>query len=226
MKNPWVIIGLITVVLFGGAIWYSSGATSKSNEGVVITEHIKGNPEGKVTLVEYSDFQCPACAGFYSVAKEVVETYKDDVRFEYKHFPLVNIHRNAVAAAVAAEAAGQQGKFFEFHDMLFDNQESWSNLANPSVVFIQYAEELGLDIETFKRHLSSSVLKDKVMADFSEGRELGVAATPSFYLNGEFLDPKEFKTYQGFIERVAGAVDPSLVSTSTPSAESGVKFGL
>ena len=120
MKNPWVIIGLITVVLFGGAIWYSSYVNEQNNEGVEIMTHVKGNPNADVVLVEYSDLQCPACAAYHPVVKEVVEQYSDEIRFEYKHFPLP-MHPYAIQAAVAAEAAGQQGMFFEFHDLLFEN---------------------------------------------------------------------------------------------------------
>jgi len=184
MKNPWVIIGIITVLLFGGAIWFSGVSAEKNNEGVELLQHIKGNPEATVTLVEYSDFQCPACAAFQPIVEEVMDEYGDSLSFEYKHFPLP-IHPYAQQAAVAAEAAGQQGKFFEYHDALFDNQKTWVNAASPSSLFIQYAEQLGLDVPLFRKHIKSSVLRDKVRAGFAEGRELDITGTPSFFLNGE-----------------------------------------
>lgn len=233
MKNPWIVIGVISVVLFGGAIWYSSIAAEKNNEGVEIIQHIKGNPDAAITLVEYSDFQCPACGAFQPVAKEIMETYADDIRFEYKHFPLVRAHPFAIPAALAAEAAGQQGKFYEFHDKLFENQQTWSSAAVSAPFFIQYAEELDLDIPTFKRHMKSSLLDEKVRADFAAGQAIGVSATPSFFLNGEFMDPDEFQSYQGFIERIAAAVNPNATTSSassspsnTQSTGSGVRFGL
>jgi protein-disulfide isomerase len=226
MKNPWTIIGLITVVLFGGAIWYGSSANEKNNEGVQIIEHVAGNKDALVTLVEYSDLQCPACAAFQPVVKSLLEEYSDRIRFEYKHFPLVALHPFAIQAAVASEAAGQQGKFFEFHDVLFANQTEWANSSTPNIFFIKYAEELGLDVATFRRHMNSSILEDRVRSQFDEGRELGAKATPSFFLNGEFLNPDEFQTYQGFIEAVVRAIDPNLVSTSTEAAIPEVKFGI
>lgn len=224
MKNPWVIIGIITALLFGGAIWYSSISADENNEGVEISNNIKGNPDAVVSLVEYSDFQCPACASFQPVVEEILSQYGDRMKLEYKHFPLP-MHQHALGAAVAAEAAGQQGKFFEFHDLLFTNQSAWSAAATPNTFFIQYAEEIGLDLPTFRKHLNSSVLRDKVKADFKAGQGLGITGTPSFYLNGEFMDPKEFQTIQGFIEKIVSVVDPESAST-TEAVGTEVRFGL
>lgn len=230
MKNPWVIVGLITVILFGGAIWYSSSATEKNNEGIEVTDHIKGNPEASVTLVEFSDFQCPACASFQPVMEEVMKSYGDKLRFEYKHFPLP-IHPYAQQAALAAEAAGQQGKFYEYHDLLFKNQQTWSTSVTPGSLFIQYAEELGLDIDQFRRQQKSSVLRDAVRSDLAEARELGLTGTPTFFLNGERM---EIATFEEFITQIAMAVDPegaaamtaSSTASSSAASTSDVKFGI
>ena len=226
MKNPWVVVGVIMVVLFGGAIWYSSIATEKSNEGVVEMQHIKGNPESTVTLVEYSDFQCPACASFQPVLKEILATYGDKMQFEYKHYPLP-IHPYAQQAGIAAEAAGQQGKFFEFHDALFEKQNEWSKSATPVAFFAKYAEELGLDVEKFKQHQKSSLLRDAVRSDLNEARELGLTATPTFFLNGEKM---EITSFEDFIAQIAFAIDPSAMnassSASTTATVSDIQFGL
>lgn len=231
MKNPWIIIGAVAVVLFGSAIWYGGVATEKNNEGVTIVEHVKGNPEATVVLTEYSDLQCPACAAFHPYVKNIVDQYSDSVRFEYKHFPLpANIHPYAMQASIAAEAAGQQGKFFEFHDKMFENQAVWSVSPTPNAIFIQYAEELGLDMDLFKRHMKSTVLKERVETQFAEGKEAGVTGTPTFFLNGERMN---FTTYQEFITQVSAAVDPDLAeflrqnsgASTTPTSDS-FKFGL
>lgn len=230
MKNPWVIVGLITVILFGGAIWYSSTATEKNNEGVEVVDHIKGNPDAAVVLVEYSDFQCPACASFQPVLEEVMKSYGDKIRFEYKHFPLP-IHPYAQQAALAAEAAGQQGKFYEYHDLLFKNQQAWSQSVAPGALFVQYAEELGLDMEQFRRQQKSSILRDRVRADLNETRELGLTGTPTFFLNGERM---QMDTFEEFISQIAFAVDPAAAAASASSSASSsapaagtpeVKFG-
>lgn len=232
MKNPWVIIGVITVVLFGGAIWYSSVAAERNNEGVTVPEvHVKGNPEAEVVLEEFSDLQCPACASFQPALTEVMNQYGDQLRLEYKHFPLPT-HQHAIDAALAAEAAGQQGKFFEYHDLLFANQQSWAQAAAPTALFMQYAEELSLDIPTFRRHMNSSLLQEKVLADRAEAQQRNVRATPTFFLNGEQM---QIETFEDFVTQIALAVgDESVVATGTSatssaddtSAEPSVRFGL
>lgn len=224
MKNPWIIIGIITVVLFGGAIWYSQSSSEVNNEGIEIISHTKGDTESTVVLTEYSDFQCPACAAFQPALDDLLAQYGDSLLFEYKHFPLISIHPHAQPAAIAAEAAGQQGKFFEFHDLLFENQQTWSAAAIPTTFFVQYAEELELDIEQFRRQMKSSVLRDKVRAEFEEARTLGLTGTPSFLLNGEVI---RFESYQDFFDQVAAAINPNAVGTSTDTVGGvEVKFGL
>ncbi|MCA9355264.1 thioredoxin domain-containing protein [Candidatus Kaiserbacteria bacterium] len=226
MKNPWVIICLITIILFGGAFWYSKVVDNKNNEGVEIVQNIKGNVEARVRLVEYSDFQCPSCASFQPIMDQIFEEFSNDVNLEYKHFPLY-IHQYARQASVAAEAAGQQGKFFEFHDMLFERQVEWSSARTPDTLFVQYASELELDIPKFKRHMKSSVLRDKVNTEFEEGRQAGVTGTPTLFLNGEIM---KYDSYQSLIEQVAFAVNPESKATSgseeTKTGVSDVKFGL
>ena len=234
MKNPWVIIGVITVGLFGGAVWYSSVAAERNNEGVQVPEvHVKGNPDATVVLEEFSDLQCPACASFQPVLNEVLTEYGDVLRLEYKHFPLPT-HQHAIDAALAAEAAGQQGKFFEYHDLLFANQQTWAQAAAPTALFVQYAEELSLDVPTFRRHMNSSLLREKVLADRSEAQQRGVNATPTFFLNGQRM---QIQTFEDFVTQIAVAVgDDSVVGTSTaPTApnteastpsEPSVRFGI
>ncbi len=207
MKNPWIVVLVVAAVLIGGSVWYAGNAAEKSNEGIVFTPNVKGNLDASVTLTEYSDFQCPACAAFHPRVAEILEDFPDDVKLEYKHFPLVQIHPYAEPAARAAEAAGQQDKFFEFHDLLFNNQTTWSTNPNPSAFFFQYAGELGLDVPLFKRHYNASLIRDRVQDDFAEARELGLSGTPSFFLNGERM---VFETYEEFYQQVSDAVNPTV----------------
>lgn len=207
MKNPWVIIGVLMVVLIGGSIWYSSSVSGTYNQGVEVKSHIKGSEAATVSLVEYSDFQCPACGAFQPVLNEVLAQYGDKIKFEYKHYPLVQIHPFAEPAARAAEAAGQQGKFFEYADMLFAKQSEWSKGSNPAGFFTRYATELGLDMDLFAQHLRSSLLSDKVRADMMEARGLGLTGTPSFYLNGVKMENASFDNFKAQIE---AAVNPTV----------------
>ncbi len=225
MKNPWVIIGVVVAVIFGGSIYLSQQVASKANEGVVITDHIKGNAAAEVRLTEFSDFQCPACAQFYPVVKDLMDQYGDQLAFEYRHFPLTRIHPFAEPAARAAEAAGQQGKFYEFHDLLFENQQTWSNSPNPQAFFDQYAEQLELDVDQFRTHMRSSMIKDKIRSDLNDAVGRGLTGTPSFYLNGERM---QYQTFADFVSAVEAALGVAPVTEEgvTPSAIDTVEFGV
>lgn len=207
MKNPWVVIAFIMAVLIAGSVWYSNSVSDKYDEGVnTDISHIKGNPEAAITLVEFSDFQCPACAQAHPVVEDVLKEFGDKIKFEYKHFPLPG-HPLAEPAARAAEAAGQQGKFFEFYNLLFENQNAWTKSANPTAVFVQYAEELGLDVQKFRQHMKSSLLSDHIDANRKEGFELGVTGTPTFFLNGEKMTPNSFAD---FYKQISSTVNPDV----------------
>ena len=206
MKNPWTIVAIVTVALFAAAFYFAGGADDRNNEGVQELTHVKGNPEAAVVLEEFSDFQCPACGAMAPIILGLMEEYGDEIRFEYKHFPIERAHPFAVQAAMAAEAAGQQGKFYEFHDLLFENQQTWSRSATPNAQFQQYAAELELDMDLFRRHSNASLLRDKVQAQQLEGRDRGVTGTPTMFLNGERM---QYSTYPEFLEQVVRALDPN-----------------
>ena len=241
MKNPWVVIAVIMFVLIGGAIWYSSSVSKQANEGVTVQTHSKGNENAAITLVEYSDFQCPACGAFQPTVNEVMAEFGDKVKFEYKHYPLVQIHPFAEPAARAAEAAGQQGKFFEYADKLFAGQNEWTKSTNPTGFFKKYAEELGLDLTKFAQHQKSSLLQGNIKANMLEARELGLTGTPSFYLNGVKM---EVATFDDFKAKIKAAVNPQIdfnlpseglkmvpvapetSSTATTTTAPAVQFGI
>ncbi len=218
MKNHLgkIFIG-VAIVAIGASLVYANRVTESANDGVVIAPHIKGNPAATVTLTEYSDFQCPACASFAPYVNSLVEQYGDRLQFEYKHFPLISIHPQAVPGAKAAEAAAQQGKFFEMHDKLFENQSTWSASSNPTRFFEGYASELGLDVELFKQHYKASVIEDAIEANFAEARELGLTSTPSFFLNGQKM---EFSTFEEFETQIVAAVGgPATEEAGTTTVE-------
>lgn len=213
MKNPWFIFGGIIALLFVGAFYIAGTAGDANNEGVQELTHVKGNPDAEVVLVEYSDFQCPACRAMFPIVSSVMETYGESVRFEYRHFPIERAHPYAVQAAAAAEAAGQQNKFFEFHDLLFDNQNEWSSSPTPNAFFAQYAKQLELDMDLYNRHANASLLREKVRTQQQQGLADGVTGTPTMFLNGQRM---EYSTYDEFVAQLAAAVDPS----ATPASQS------
>lgn len=212
-KRFWIIIGVIAIA-FIGFLWFSNQKDKDTGGGGTIqaSNHVKGNENAKVTLVEYGDFQCPVCGSYYPVVAQVVEKYKDDVKFQFRNLPLSQIHNNAFAAARAAEAASEQGKFWEMYDLLFTNQQAWSQSSNAGNLFKQYAGQLGLDINKYNTDASGSKVNKIVNADIEAFKKTGAdMATPAFFLNGKELDLKQLATEQGpSLEKFSGFIDAEL----------------
>lgn len=165
------------------------------------TDWVKGNKQSNITLIEYSDFQCPACGGYYPILKQLSQDFGDDINFVYRHFPLKQLHPNAELAARAAEAAGLQNKFWEMHDMIFENQEIWSNKRNVKEIFISYATTLSLDTEQFKNDLDSKDTKERVNDDYQSGTKLSIRSVPAFFLEGKKLtNPRTYEEFKNLIE--------------------------
>jgi protein-disulfide isomerase len=146
-------------------------------------DHSEGTAEATIELVEYGDYECPHCGAAYPVIKEIQAAFGSQICFVFRHFPLAEIHPFAVAAAVAAEAAGMQQKFWDMHNMIFENQSSL-----PNGGLQRMAETIGLDMEIFESDLELDVLQAKVEADFESGVRSGVNGTPSFFINGNKFD--------------------------------------
>jgi protein-disulfide isomerase len=165
----------------------------------------KGGATAKLTLEEFSDFQCPACGGLAPGLRNVIKDYGDNVRLVFRNFPLA-MHRYAFQAARAAEAAGLQGKFWEMHDMLYDNQKEWSDSMEPRVQFDSYATRLGLDVQKFKADMERPDITERVKADYARGMSLGVKGTPTIYLNGRELLPGRLVTEQDLRREIDAAL--------------------
>ena len=204
------IIGIFIILAIGGLIFLKIKSTDNSlfqNQPILKINEIssfdwvKGNKESKIILVEYSDFQCPACGIYYPIVNKLAEEFGDKIAIIYRHFPLKSIHRNAEAAALAAEAAGRQGKFWEMHNTLFDNQKEWSDKDNPIEYFIKYAGQIGLNInvDKFKADLSLQELKNKVKNDLAGAEENNLNSTPTFFLNGKKIQPRSYEEFKQII---------------------------
>jgi protein-disulfide isomerase len=164
------------------------------------SERVWGNDNAPVTLIEYSDFQCPACKVYYPMLSKLKEDYPDKVRIVFRHFPLT-IHKNARIAARASEAANVQGKFWQMHDRLFETQEDWSELSDPKEKFKAYAIDIELDVDKFMVDLENSEFDTKVQNDVVSGNTLKVNATPTFYINGEKIpNPKSYEDFKSIID--------------------------
>jgi protein-disulfide isomerase len=187
------LAGFAAIIVFLFAYYFyamSSSSTPTSVESLVIStnDHMRGAKEAKVTLVEFADFQCPACGAYEPLVRQVLADNKDTLKVVFRNFPLTQIHQNALPAAKAAEAAGLQGKFWEMHDMLFDKQAEWSKGLNARDFFLTYATTLGLDTKKFIADMDSQAIEDKILAEYKEGVKLGVQGTPTFFINGKMIE--------------------------------------
>lgn len=168
---------------------------------VSAADKIRGNPQAAITLVEYSDFQCPACAVYAPMVKKLLTDNGERVRLIYRYFPLPQ-HKNGEWAALAAEAAGQQGKFWEMHDLLFENQLDWQDLTNSEALakYQDYAKNLGLDLAKFAGDLNSEELKNKIAKDRTSGLSAGIDAVPTFFLNGKtIIQPRDYENFKNIV---------------------------
>lgn len=166
------------------------------------TQAQNGSKEDVITIVEYSDYQCPACAYYHPIVEKLKENFDDRIHFEMKYYPL-NSHRFAALAARAAQAAKNQGKFLEMHDLLFENQQQWSSSMNPTPIFVDFARELNLDVEQFKDELNAGETQKIVMEEKQEGRRAGVKATPTFFIEGDKIDPlpRSYAEFEQVVQR-------------------------
>ena len=146
-------------------------------------DHIRGKENAPVTLVEYGDFECPYCGQAYPIVEEVKKIKGDELRIVFRNFPLSGVHPHAIHAAYAAEAAAKQGKFWEMHKLLFENQDALEDHE-----LIGYAKDLNLNIQLFKKDMDSDETAKVVEEDFMSGARSGVNGTPTFFINGERYD--------------------------------------
>jgi protein-disulfide isomerase len=190
-KIIWIIIAILVVAgLFFLFTQGGSGSDSKLYKAGIpnALDNTKGNASSTVVLMEYSDFQCPACRAYYPVMRQLMQEFGDRVQFVYRHFPLTGIHANAEFAARAAQAAANQGKFWEMHDILFEKQEEWAEKGDAPKYFESYAKLIGLDVDQFNRDFRSKQVKDFVASQRIHALSSGLQGTPSFYLNGQKID--------------------------------------
>lgn len=195
------------VVLSFAYYFYAVQSDDAGTQGeVTVTEqdHIRGAATGKVTLVEFGDFQCPACGAYEPIVRQVTGANSADLKIVFKHFPLVQIHQNALLSAKASEAAGLQGKFWEMHDMLYDKQGEWANNLNSRDIFNGYAQALGLDMQKFAQDIDSQQVQDKILNEYKEGVSLGVQGTPTFFVNGKKIEnPGSVEEFNKIISEAA-----------------------
>lgn len=200
--------GLTIAILLGGFFLLSPSqnkdqSLNKVGQEILVGDgsYFRGPKDAQVTIVEFGDFQCPACASVYPTVFQIANLYKDNVKIVFRHFPLENIHKNAKIAALATEAAGEQGKFWEMHDRIFETQPFWAQ-KDAKEVFKNYAKELGLNEEQFSSALEQEKYQDKIFQDQRDGRAAGVSGTPTFFINGIKFSGRSFSDFKNEIEKI------------------------
>jgi len=189
---PFIIVGGIALATLGsGAMLYRAKRPQLltipedkilRGKGDAESMHIRGNPDAPVTLEEFGDFQCPPCGNIAVFIDELVKEYGPRLRIVFRNFPLPN-HKHAREAALAAEAAGLQGRFWEMHDVLYREQAVWSNADNVPELFNGYAGMIGLNLDQFKKDMDGEKTKARVDSDHERGNSLGVQSTPTVFIN-------------------------------------------
>jgi protein-disulfide isomerase len=169
-----------------------------------------GPENAPVVLEEFGDFQCPPCGRMHPVVEQLKKDYGSRLRFVFRHFPLQQIHKNAFTAARAAEAAGMQGKFWEMHDLIFDNQAQWADSPEPRPIFADYAKRLGLNVEKFQTDAAAQPAAERVMADYQRGASMGVDGTPAFFVNGRELPGQQALDPAYLRGQIEAALNPAV----------------
>ena len=197
---PFVIVlGVALTTLGSGTLLYRAKRQQLKNipEGESVLAktntapaHIRGNPDAPVTLEEFGDFQCPPCGQFAGFVEELLKEYDSRLRVVFRNFPLP-AHEHAREAALAAEAAGFQGKFWEMHDTLYREQAAWSKAPNARELFESYAGTLGLNMDQFKKDVDSDKARERVDSDHALGDSLGIKVTPTLFINNHPMEAQE-----------------------------------
>lgn len=216
----WSAIGAVIVAAIAfGVMWSMRPVTTVEGyplDAAGSNDWVEGATSPSVVLVEYSDFECPYCAVYYAVVKQLTGLYPDRLAIVFRNYPLSG-HANAMPAAQAAEAAGRQGKFFEMHDLLFDNQDTWSAMDAAAPTFEGYARQLGLNLDRYRTDVASQDVKDRIAQQLKSGDAAKIGGTPTFFLNGTKIQPGP--TVDGFRALIDGVIrnEPLTNSVAAPS---------
>lgn len=212
-KEAKILVGIAGLVLIGGVLLAifanpqpkDPGAPVDTNSLIRENNHMTGSKDAKVNIVEFADYQCPACATANPILKRIVDEYKDNpnVNLVFKNFPLDSIHPNARIAAEAAEAAGEQGKYWEMNALLYANQMQWSENSSPLELFVNYAQQIGVEnIEQFRDSVQIRKYNEVISADLADGQSVGVNSTPTVFINGQKMDSYQYDVLKAKVEEL------------------------
>ena len=222
-NKTFIVIGLVTLIIFiGGVFLFSKGSNStvsntKVNSSLLIPQnaiatsgfangiYLPATTSATVTLVEFGDYECPACGVYSPLVKQLLTEFAGKVTYVFRNYPLAQ-HKNAPITSYAVEAASLQVKYWEMHEKVYATQSEWSNLSDPKDLLIGYAKDFGMDTTKFTSDLTSTSVKDKVKSDTNDGNTIGITQTPTFYLNGQKI------TLEGSYDQLRSLVQNALLN--------------
>ncbi len=204
--TKWLILGIGGALFLAAFSFIIFSIKQSKNKPVILSSvgYERGEKNAKVTLVEFGDLQCPACKAYEPIVEKTLSDFKGRVKLVYKHFPLTSVHPNALLAAKVSVAAGNQGKFWEMHDWLYENQEQWAGLtgADAKSKMLEEAKKLKLEMDKLNKDINDKKTEDLISSTQTEGIDLGVASTPTFYVNNKKMDPQpsDYDAFKKVIE--------------------------
>lgn len=232
-----VVLGTLALIV-GGVLLFSRGGSQSGTQvnsallepagkqktgGIVNGAYVAASPDSKVSLVEFGDYECPACGAYNPLVKQVLTQFAGKITFAFKNFPLSQ-HANAPISSYAAEAAGFQGKFWQMHDKLYENQNEWSTATDAKTIFVGYAKDIGINVTQFSSDIDSQKVKDIVQSDLGDGNTIGINATPTFYVNGIKIDNPT--SLNGFAKIIQDAIDKAPIAQGTGAPSYHIHFDL
>jgi protein-disulfide isomerase len=197
---PFVIIIVVLIISAVSALWFYRwitapdpvGASSNATANTITADaHVRGEATAPVTLEEFGDFQCPPCGALYPELKKIEAEYGPRLRVVFRQSPIISLHKHALNAAHAAEAAGLQGRFWEMHDMLYENQAKWDKAEDVRPIFSDYARALNLDVQRFNTDMDGTEVSKRILNDQNRAASLHVKGTPTLFINGRQVQPTE-----------------------------------
>jgi protein-disulfide isomerase len=192
---------IVIVAGFAAGASLFLGRRKESRPALDTITHLRGSEAAPVTLVEYGDYECPPCFRYEQIIRRLLEKYPDTLKFEFRHFPLTGLHPHALPAAKAADAAGQQGKFWEMHDALMATREQWSRISDLEPFFVEQAKQLRLDVNLFRESFRAPETEQRILKQRTLAEASGIAATPTFLLNDRKIEqaPENFEAFDSLI---------------------------
>ena len=200
----WLGVTAVIIISVFGLIKLADTGTTPVGETVNVPKVTDkditfGNKNSKAILIEYADFQCPACAYYHPILKQVLQDFDGKIFFVYRFYPIQS-HKNTMTSAQAAYSAHLQNKFWEMHDMLFENQKTWAESSDADKIFLSYAEKLKLDIQKYNNDYIADSTKKFITDEASGGISIGVNSTPTFFLNNKQIKPKGYEEFKTLIQ--------------------------